>query len=89
MKKSIFFSITLVFIIQSLSSLQTTEAENEFWNESQGRLQTLENQDQSMIEKDRNLIKEGYDPNEGLQRANPKDLPTFQDQEQIMRGEKK
>lgn len=51
------------------------------------RYHSLKGEDQAMIENDRSMMKQGYDPNEQLG-GFPKDNPnnSFKDQEQQVRG---
>ena len=42
----------------------SSSGENAFIQESQGRMNRLHEQDRTMIENDRQMMKKGYDPNE-------------------------
>lgn len=65
--------------------------ENSFMMQSDTRMNQLRQSNQSMINQDRNMMREGYDPNEYYRGVDPSDVPrpnhSYPDQEQMMRGQ--
>ncbi len=68
----------------------STSDENAFLNQSHDRYQQMHQSNQNMIQHDRKMIKEGYDPNEIYFENSPKPIEnngrTFTDQEAMLQG---
>lgn len=70
-----------------LAQKQSTEAEDAFIQSYSAGYEHIQDENKNMIERDREMFKQGYDPNAGYGRPDKQELKQTQNQEPFLRGD--